>query len=68
MEIQKPQMVITFLAGSKCLLISWLQSPSAVILGSISGSQLRATFALWGLLAASGDVFGCHSWEVATGI
>ena len=24
--------VITFLPGSKCLLISWLQSPSAVIL------------------------------------
>ena len=25
-------LVITFLPGSKCLLISWLQSPSAVIL------------------------------------
>ena len=28
-----PRLVITFLPRSKCLLISWLQSPSAVILG-----------------------------------
>ena len=28
-----PRLVITFLPSSKCLLISWLQSPSAVILG-----------------------------------
>ena len=27
-----PRLVITFLPRSKCLLISWLQSPSAVIL------------------------------------
>ena len=27
-----PRLVIAFLPGSKCLLISWLQSPSAVIL------------------------------------
>ena len=27
-----PRMVIVFLPRSKCLLISWLQSPSAVIL------------------------------------
>ena len=27
-----PKLVITFLPRSKCLLISWLQSPSAVIL------------------------------------
>ena len=26
-----PRLVITFLPKSKCLLISWLQSPSAVI-------------------------------------
>ena len=26
------RLVITFLRGSKCLLISWLESPSAVIL------------------------------------
>ena len=26
------RLVIAFLPGSKCLLISWLQSPSAVIL------------------------------------
>ena len=28
------RLVIAFLPGSKCLLISWLQSPSAVILDS----------------------------------
>ena len=27
-----PRFIITFLPGSKCLFISWLQSPSAVIL------------------------------------
>ena len=27
-----PRLVIAFLSRSKCLLISWLQSPSAVIL------------------------------------
>ena len=27
------RLVIAFLSGSKCLLISWLQSPPAVILG-----------------------------------
>ena len=30
-----PRLVITFLPRSKCLLISWLQSPSAVILNSL---------------------------------
>ena len=29
-----PRLVITFLPRSKCLLISWLQPPSAVILAS----------------------------------
>ena len=29
------RLVITFLARSKCLLISWLQSPSAVVLESL---------------------------------
>ena len=32
------RLVITFLPRSKCLLISWLQSPSAVILGFPCGS------------------------------
>jgi len=27
-----PRLVITFLTRSKCLLISWLQSPSAVVM------------------------------------
>ena len=32
------RLVITFLPRSKCLLISWLQSPSAVIFGSVQFS------------------------------
>ena len=35
------RLVITFLPRSKCLLISWLQSPSAVILGPKKYSQPR---------------------------
>ena len=31
-------LAIAFIARSKCLLISWLQSPSAVILGTVSTS------------------------------
>ena len=34
------RLVITFLLRSKCFLISWLQSPSAVILESLKKSQL----------------------------
>ena len=33
------RLVITFLSRSKCLLISWLQSPSAVIFGAPKNSQ-----------------------------
>ena len=32
-------LVITFLPRSKCLLISWLQSPSAVILEPLKNAQ-----------------------------
>ena len=28
----------------------------------ISGSQLGVIFALWGYLAVSGVIFGCHKW------
>ena len=35
-----PRLVIIFLPKSKCLLISWLQSPSAV-LGGIGGRRKR---------------------------
>ena len=34
-----PKLVITFLPRSKCLLISWLQSPSAVIFSSVQFSH-----------------------------
>ena len=45
------RLVITFLPGSKCLLISWLQSPSAVILEppqikSITVSTVSHLFAM----------------------
>jgi len=35
-----PKLVITFLPRSKCLLISWLQSPSAVIFSSVQFSSV----------------------------
>ena len=38
-----PKLVITFLPRSKHLLISWLQSPSAVIFSSVSHARLFAT-------------------------
>ena len=38
-----PSLVIAFLPRSKCLLISWLQSPSAVILESKKINSLTVT-------------------------
>ena len=35
------RLVITFLPRSKCILISWLQSPSAVILEPPGGSEIK---------------------------
>ena len=39
------RLVITFLPRSKCLLISWLQSPSAVI--SLVAQRLKRLPAMW---------------------
>ena len=41
------RMVITFLPRSKCLLISWLQSPSAVIFSQFSSIQLLSRVRLF---------------------
>ena len=38
--------VIAFLPRSKCLLVSWLQSPSAVILGPLSPQKNSATVSI----------------------
>ena len=41
------RLVITFLPRSKCLLISWLESPSAVIFSSVQFSQSVVSDSLW---------------------
>ena len=41
------RLVITFLLRSKCLLISWLQSPSVVILESPPQKKILTLFALF---------------------
>ena len=41
------RLVITFLPRSKCLLISWLQSPSAVIFSQFSSIQLLSRVRLF---------------------
>ena len=43
------KLVISFLPRSKCLLISWLQSPSAVILEPCKIKSDTVSKALWGL-------------------
>ena len=43
------RLVIAFLPRSKCLLISWLQSPSAVILGLRKYGQLNILISKWTL-------------------
>ena len=55
-----PRLVITFLPRSKCLLISWLQSPSAVILEppkikSATVSTVSPIYLPWS------DGIGCHN-------
>ena len=42
-----PRLVITFLSRSKCLLISWLQSPSAVILETQKIKSLSNIPTVW---------------------
>ena len=52
------RLVITFLPRSKCLLISWLQSPSVVILESKKIKPLTVSFASH--LFSMNDGTGCH--------
>ena len=51
------RLVIAFLPGSKCLLISWLQSPSAVIL---EPKKIKTLFPWFPHLFAWSDGTGCH--------
>ena len=50
-------LVITFLPRSKCLLISWLQSPSAVILESPQRKSVTVSPSISHEVA---DGTGCH--------
>ena len=52
------RLVITFLPKSKCLLISWLQSPSAVILEPKKRKSL--TFHFFPIYLPQSDETGCH--------
>ena len=52
------RLVIAFLPRSKCLLISWLQSPSAVIL---EPKRIKAvTFHCFPIYLLPSDGTGCH--------
>ena len=42
-----PRLVVTFLPRSKCLIISWLQSPSAVILEPPQKKSLTVSPSIW---------------------
>ena len=52
------RLVITFLPRSKCLLISWLQSPSTVILESPKIKS--SSFHCFPIYLPSSDGTGCH--------
>ena len=54
------RLVITFLPRSKCLLISWLQSPSAVIFGA-QKNKLSHCFHCFLICLPWSDGAGCHS-------
>ena len=54
-----PRLVITFLPRSKCLLISWLQSPSAVILEPKKIKSVTVSIVSLCIYHAS-DGTGCH--------
>ena len=57
------RLVIMFLAKSKCLLISWLQSPSAVILEHKKiKSDTVSTVSPSGVGDGPGDLVCCDSW------
>ena len=51
------RLVITFLPRSKCLLISWLQSPSAVVL---EPPKIVSLFPLFPTYLPGSDATGCH--------
>ena len=51
------RLVITFLPGSKRLLISWLQSPSAVVL---EPPKIVSLFPLFPTYLPGSDATGCH--------
>ena len=53
------RLVITFLPRSKCLLISWLQSPSAVILEPPK-NKVSHSFHCFPIYLPWGDGTGCH--------
>ena len=54
------RLVITFLPRSKCLLISWLQSPSAVILEPPPQSKVCHCFHCFPIYLPWSDGTGCH--------
>ena len=53
------RLVITFLSKSKCLLISWLQSPSAVIFGAPKNKVFHC-FQCFPIYLPWSDGTGCH--------
>ena len=53
--------VIAFLPRSKCLLVSWLQSPSAVIFGA---PQNKVNFLMFKLVLACCDSWGCKESDM----
>ena len=54
------RLVITFLPRSKCLLISWLQSPSAVILEPPAPNKVCHCFHCFPIYLPWSDGTGCH--------
>ena len=53
-------LVITFLPGSNCLLISWLQSPFAVIFGA-QENEVCHCFLCFPMYLPGSDGTGCHN-------
>ena len=54
------RLVITFLSRSKCLLISWLRSPSAVIFGA-QENEVYPCFHCFPMYLPWSDGTGCHN-------
>ena len=55
-----PRFIIAFLPRSKCLLISWLQSPSAVIFGA-QENKVWHCFQFFPICLPWNDGTGCHN-------